>query len=85
MKTELLMNREKGDTSKMQDFLPPNKQYLVMCGVPCLCCAMSQAYTNAGEDAERLLSFTDSSSPSTDGDEWVKTHMGRQQYFTMSH
>ena len=78
------MNREKGDASKTRDFLPPDKQYLVTRGVPCLRRATSLAYTDADEDAERLLSFTDSPAPSADGDEWVETHAGRQAHKTDS-
>ena len=78
------MNREKGDASKTREFLPPDKQYLVTRGVPCLRRATSLAYTDADEDAERLLSFTDSSAPSADGDEWVETHAGRQAHKTDS-
>ena len=37
-------------------------------------------YTDAYEDAECLFSFTDSSDPSADGDEWVETHAGRQAH-----
>lgn len=37
------------------------------------------AYTDADEDAERLLSFGDTSAPG-DGDEWVETHAGRQSH-----
>ena len=74
------MNREKGDASKTRDFLPSDKQYLVTRGVPCLRRATSLAYTDADEDAERLLSFADSSAPSADGDEWVETHAGRQAH-----
>lgn len=40
--------------------------------------ATSLAYTDADEDAERLVSFADSSSPSAEGEEWVETHAGRQ-------
>ena len=40
--------------------------------------ATSLAYTDADEDAERLVSFPDSSAPSAEGDEWVETHAGRQ-------
>ena len=40
--------------------------------------ATSLAYTDADEDAERLVSFADSSAPSVEGDEWVETHAGRQ-------
>ncbi|KAF8971253.1 autophagocytosis associated protein [Flammula alnicola] len=69
---------EKGDGTKTRDFLPADKQYLVTRGVPCLRRATSLAYTDADEDAERLLSFADSSTPSADGDEWVETHAGRK-------
>ncbi|KIJ91018.1 hypothetical protein K443DRAFT_135572 [Laccaria amethystina LaAM-08-1] len=75
---------EKGDASKTRDFLPSDKQYLVTRGVPCLRRATSLAYTDADEDAERLLSFADSSAPSADGDEWVETHAGRQAHRTDS-
>ncbi|KAF5343473.1 hypothetical protein D9757_014237 [Collybiopsis confluens] len=68
---------EKGDPSKSREFLPADKQYLVTRGVPCLRRATSLAYTDADEDAERLLSFGDSSGGS-DGDEWVETHAGRK-------
>ena len=78
------MNREKGDASKTRDFLPSDKQYLAMRGVPCLRRATSLAYTDADEDAERLLSFADASAPSADGDKWVKTHAGRQAHKTDS-
>lgn len=70
--------REKGDATKARDFLPGDKQYLVTRGVPCLRRATSLAYTDADEDAERLVSFADSSAPSAEGDEWVETHAGRQ-------
>jgi len=40
--------------------------------------ATSLAYTDADEDAERLLSFADSSTPGAEGDEWVETHAGRK-------
>ena len=39
--------------------------------------ATSLAYTDADEDAERLVSFPDSSAPAAEGDEWVETHAGR--------
>lgn len=58
--------------------MPADKQYLVTRGVPCLRRATSLAYTDADEDAERLLSFADSSTPSAEGDEWVETHAGRK-------
>ena len=77
-------NREKGDASKSRDFLPPDKQYLVTRGVPCLRRATFLAYTDADEDAERLLSFADASAPSADGDEWGETHAGRQAHKTDS-
>lgn len=70
---------QKGETAKSRDFLPADKQYLVTRGVPCLRRATSLAYTDADEDAERLLSFSDPSAPGThDGDEWVETHAGRK-------
>ncbi|KAJ7693348.1 autophagocytosis associated protein [Mycena rosella] len=65
---------EKGDASKAKDYLPADKQYLLTRGVPCLRRATSLAYTDADEDAERLLSFGDS----TGGDDWVETHAGRK-------
>ncbi|KAJ7077291.1 putative E2-like enzyme [Mycena belliarum] len=65
---------EKGDPSKLKDYLPADKQYLLTRGVPCLRRATSLAYTDADEDAERLLSFGDS----TGADEWVETHAGRK-------
>ncbi|KAK7000693.1 autophagy-related protein 3 [Favolaschia claudopus] len=65
---------EAGDPSKAKDYLPADKQYLVTRGVPCLRRATSLAYTDADEDAERLLSFGDS----TGADEWVETHTGRK-------
>jgi ubiquitin-like-conjugating enzyme ATG3 len=74
----LIFYREKGDTSKVRDFLPQDKQYLVVRGVPCLRRATSLAYTDADEDAERLLSFGDGANGAPDGDEWVETHAGRK-------
>ncbi|KAJ2920026.1 hypothetical protein MD484_g486, partial [Candolleomyces efflorescens] len=68
---------EKGDDSKVRDFLPKDKQYLVTRGVPCLRRAQSLAYTDADEDAERLLSFGDGANAG-DGEEWVETHAGRK-------
>ncbi|GBE80587.1 autophagocytosis associated protein [Sparassis latifolia] len=68
---------EKGDTSKARDYLPADKQYLVTHGVPCLRRATALAYTDADEDAERLLSFGDLSSTGNESDEWVETHAGR--------
>ncbi|OAX35699.1 hypothetical protein K503DRAFT_851197 [Rhizopogon vinicolor AM-OR11-026] len=66
---------EKGDASRARDYLPADRQYLVTRGVPCLRRATSLAYTDADEDAERLLSFGDPSSGAAD--EWVETHAGR--------
>ena len=45
--------------------------------VPCLRRAASLQYTDADEDAERLLSFGEGST-APDGDEWVETHAGRK-------
>lgn len=70
--------REKGDASKTRDYLPPDKQYLLTRGVPCLRRATSLAYTDADEDAERLLNFGDSSATGDEADEWVETHAGRK-------
>ncbi|EJD52803.1 hypothetical protein AURDEDRAFT_111354 [Auricularia subglabra TFB-10046 SS5] len=66
---------EKGEASKAKDFLPPDKQYLVHRGVPCLRRASSLAYTDAQEDAERLISM--SGGDALKDDEWVETHAGR--------
>ena len=46
-------------------------------GVPCLRRATALAYTDADEDAERLLSIGDLSSTGSEADEWVETHTGR--------
>lgn len=70
-------SREKGDASKVRDYLPADKQYLVTRGVPCLRRATSLAYTDADEDAERLLNFGDSAN-GDEADEWVETHAGRK-------
>ncbi|KAI9507495.1 putative E2-like enzyme [Russula earlei] len=69
---------EAGDASKARDYLPAAKQYMVTRGVPCLRRATSLAYTDADEDAERLLSFGDSSATGNEADEWVETHAGRR-------
>ncbi|KAI0066007.1 hypothetical protein BV25DRAFT_1820853 [Artomyces pyxidatus] len=69
---------EKGDPSKARDYLPADKQYLVTRGVPCLRRATSLAYTDADEDAERLLSFGDGSAAGGEAEDWVETHAGRQ-------
>jgi ubiquitin-like-conjugating enzyme ATG3 len=66
---------EKGDASKAKDYLPDDKQYLVTRGVPCLRRATSLAYTDADEDAERMLDF---SAGGGTADEWVETHAGRK-------
>lgn len=68
-------DREKGDSSRTRDFLPADKQYLItrngeldenrrlagelMKLVPCLRRAATIDYTDADEDAEKLLSFLD--------------------------
>lgn len=44
--------------------------------MPCLRRATSLAYTDADEDAERLLNFGDASGGAAD--EWVETHAGRK-------
>lgn len=46
-------------------------------GVPCLRRATALAYTDADEDAERLLAIGDLSSTGSEADEWVETHTGR--------
>ncbi|GJJ06433.1 hypothetical protein Clacol_000625 [Clathrus columnatus] len=68
---------QKGDQAKARDYLPPEKQYLLTRGVPCLRRATSLAYTDADEDAERLVSFAEGGSKDKD-DEWVETHAGRK-------
>ena len=68
-----LTAREKGDSSRARDFLPADKQYLITrngelsclvstqssCIVPCLRRATAINYTDADEDAEKLMSFLD--------------------------
>jgi ubiquitin-like-conjugating enzyme ATG3 len=49
--------------------------------VPCLRRATSLAYTDADEDAERLISFADGGSKDKD-DEWVETHAGRSLHMS---
>jgi ubiquitin-like-conjugating enzyme ATG3 len=51
---------------------------MVTRGIPCLRRATSLAYTDADEDAERLLSFGDTSVAGNEADEWVETHAGRR-------
>ncbi|GJE92734.1 autophagocytosis associated protein domin-containing protein [Phanerochaete sordida] len=68
---------EKADAGKTRDFLPADKQYLMTRGVPCLRRATALAYTDADEDAERLVSFGELSSTGKEEDEWVETHAGR--------
>ena len=54
---------------------------MVTRGVPCLRRATSLAYTDADEDAERLLSFGDSAAAGgNEADEWVETHAGRRAH-----
>jgi len=67
---------EKGEASKAREYLPSDKQYLLTRGVPCLRRATALAYTDADEDAERLL-VGDLSSTGNEVDEWVETHTGR--------
>lgn len=74
----LIVYREGGDPSKARDYLPSDKQYLITHGVPCLRRATSLAYTDADEDAERLLSFGGDASAAGGEDEWVETHAGRK-------
>ncbi|KAI1795607.1 autophagocytosis associated protein [Ganoderma leucocontextum] len=72
---------ETGDSSKARDYLPADKQYLLMPGVACLRRASTLAYTDADEDAERLLSFADpkdaGGGAGSKEEEWVETHAGR--------
>ena len=79
--TRSARRREKGDASKARDYLPADKQYLLTRGVPCLRRASTLAYTDADEDAERLLSFADPKDGAGAGggkeEEWVETHAGR--------
>ncbi|KAL7418686.1 E2-like enzyme [Cryptotrichosporon argae] len=72
---------EKGDFSRARDFLPADKQYLITRNVPCLRRATAINYTDADEDAEKLLSFLDDAeaAPGPGGeDDWVATHIGRK-------
>ncbi|THH28377.1 hypothetical protein EUX98_g5801 [Antrodiella citrinella] len=71
---------EKGDQSRLRDYLPADKQYLITRGVACLRRATSLAYTDEDEDRERLLSFGDLSSTGNEADEWVETHAGRPSH-----
>lgn len=43
--------------------------------------ATSLAYTDADEDAEKLVSFADDGTPGDKEDEWVQTHSGRSLLF----
>ncbi|KAK4689412.1 ubiquitin-like-conjugating enzyme ATG3, partial [Tremellales sp. Uapishka_1] len=81
-----MLSREKGDASRARDFLPPDKQYLITRNVPCLRRATAINYTDADEDAEKLMNFLDEAeeAPGPDGkprhkdeDDWVATHIGR--------
>jgi len=67
-----------GDAAKAREYLPKDKQYLFTGGVPCLRRATSLAYTDADEDAERLVSFGDSLASGNETDDWVETHAGRK-------
>lgn len=69
-------DREKGEASKAREYLPTDKQYLVTRGVPCLRRATSLAYTDADEDAERMVSVGEGVG-ADGGDDWVETHAGR--------
>ncbi|KAF9518660.1 hypothetical protein BS47DRAFT_1325195 [Hydnum rufescens UP504] len=69
---------ETGDAAKARDFLPPDKQYLITRRVACLRRATSLAYTDADEDAEKMLSFAEEGSAGDKEDEWVQTHSGRK-------
>jgi len=66
---------EKGDGTRVRDFLPKDKQYLMTRNVPCLRRATTLEYTNEQEDAEKLLNFSEG--PGDKEDEWVQTHAGR--------
>ncbi|KAH9942365.1 autophagocytosis associated protein [Epithele typhae] len=66
---------ESGESSKARDYLPANRQYLQTSGVACLRRASTLAYTDADEDAERLLNFADPGAGKEE--EWVETHAGR--------
>ncbi|KAF8342334.1 autophagocytosis associated protein [Cantharellus anzutake] len=68
---------EKGEPSKARDFLPPEKQYLMTRAVPCPRRATSLAYTDADEDAEKMLSFAEEGTDDKE-EEWVQTHSGRK-------
>ncbi|WWD22545.1 hypothetical protein CI109_107038 [Kwoniella shandongensis] len=76
---------EKGDSSRARDFLPADKQYIITRNVPCLRRATAVNYTDADEDAEKLMSFMDEADeapgpdgkPRNDDEDWVATHIGR--------
>ncbi|KZT59204.1 hypothetical protein CALCODRAFT_481784 [Calocera cornea HHB12733] len=69
---------EKGDGTRVRDFLPKDKQFLMTRNVPCLRRATTLAYTDEQEDSEKLLSFAEG--PGSDKDEdWVQTHAGRTE------
>jgi len=68
---------EKGDGTRVRDFLPKDKQFLMTRNVPCLRRATTLAYTDEQEDAEKMLSFSDG--PGDKDDEWVQTHAGRAE------
>ena len=47
--------------------------------VPCLRRATSLAYTDADEDAEKMVSFALDGTDEDKEDEWVQTHAGRSK------
>lgn len=71
-------SREKGDASKAREYLPADKQYLITRGVPCLRRATSLAYTDADEDAERLVPTGAMGGNAGEEEDWVETHAGRK-------
>ncbi|CAG8589458.1 16833_t:CDS:2 [Acaulospora colombiana] len=66
-----LWSWQKGD-AKPREHLPADKQYLLLQGAPCPRRATALVYTDAEEDAERLVSMEGGKE-----DEWVQTHAGR--------
>ncbi|KAJ9096736.1 hypothetical protein QFC21_005006 [Naganishia friedmannii] len=83
---------QKGAPGKARDFLPADKQYLITRNVPCFRRATTLNYSDADEDAERLLNFLDEAdeTPGPDGklrkdatrssdEDWVETHVNRDK------
>ncbi|KAJ9121905.1 hypothetical protein QFC24_004487 [Naganishia onofrii] len=83
---------QKGTPGKSRDFLPADKQYLITRNVPCFRRATTLNYSDADEDAERLLNFLDEAdeTPGPDGklrkdvtrssdEDWVETHVNRDK------